>query len=431
MVAMLFLYYKIFKTIRSRAKKNIAGSTKSVRNHSTTRYNPMNTIKHGSYNNNNNNNKLANSGAIDKKNLLTTAKIETENDQTIVRTTTAPTTPLISHKDSTNLKNTKEDDATISNVQSNVQSSSSPSPLPTPPTLKASSSSMMLPQIQESKLQKNLDELEAKIIIREKVRVNFLSSNIFQMKNQLQKEIEKEKEKENEEEEDDEEEGEDDDEEKEDRKKEDEDDEQNNNNNNKTEDKNEKRNLSGNNNNNETRTVRTASMTSQMVSNNVEFVNKNNKNNNNNKNNLNSIKKEKKAKKIKKKNSLEDPAKNEAFKLINRGINILRLQSNALSSASNSKERKVTKTLAIVLCVFLVCWTPFFTINNIILASCKVLKKSCNIIEPEYISFLSWLGYLNSLLNPVIYTIFNIEFRKAFANILSDVYFCKKKRPRS
>lgn len=36
--------------------------------------------------------------------------------------------------------------------------------------------------------------------------------------------------------------------------------------------------------------------------------------------------------------------------------NILRLQSSAISAVSSNKERKVTKTLAIVLIVFLVCW---------------------------------------------------------------------------
>ena len=29
----------------------------------------------------------------------------------------------------------------------------------------------------------------------------------------------------------------------------------------------------------------------------------------------------------------------------------------------------------------------------------------------------TWLGYVNSILNPIIYTIFNLEFRKAFKKI--------------
>jgi hypothetical protein len=38
------------------------------------------------------------------------------------------------------------------------------------------------------------------------------------------------------------------------------------------------------------------------------------------------------------------------------GVGVLRAQSSAISVASSNKERKVTKTLAIVLIVFLVCW---------------------------------------------------------------------------
>lgn len=50
---------------------------------------------------------------------------------------------------------------------------------------------------------------------------------------------------------------------------------------------------------------------------------------------------------------------------------------------------------------------------------------NCGFITEHLISFLTWLGYLNSFLNPIIYTIFNIEFRKAFAKILSDYCFIK------
>jgi len=43
-------------------------------------------------------------------------------------------------------------------------------------------------------------------------------------------------------------------------------------------------------------------------------------------------------------------------------------------------------------------------------------------LEPPMSAFLvtTWLGYINSALNPLIYTIFNREFRKAFKKIVKD-----------
>lgn len=66
--------------------------------------------------------------------------------------------------------------------------------------------------------------------------------------------------------------------------------------------------------------------------------------------------------------------------------------------------------------VFLICWVPFFT-ANILDAICAKLDADC---RPGVTVFIltTWLGYMNSFVNPVIYTIFNPEFRKAFKKIM-------------
>lgn len=61
--------------------------------------------------------------------------------------------------------------------------------------------------------------------------------------------------------------------------------------------------------------------------------------------------------------------------------------------------------------VFIICWLPFF-ITHILNMHCD-----CN-IPPAMYSAFTWLGYVNSAVNPIIYTTFNIEFRKAFMKIL-------------
>ncbi|XP_011209676.4 5-hydroxytryptamine receptor 2A [Bactrocera dorsalis] len=76
------------------------------------------------------------------------------------------------------------------------------------------------------------------------------------------------------------------------------------------------------------------------------------------------------------------------------------------------RERKAAKTLAIITGAFVICWLPFF-----VMALLLPLCETCEINDGLASVFL-WLGYFNSTLNPVIYTIFSPEFRQAFKRIL-------------
>ncbi|XP_051849430.1 trace amine-associated receptor 4-like [Antechinus flavipes] len=88
----------------------------------------------------------------------------------------------------------------------------------------------------------------------------------------------------------------------------------------------------------------------------------------------------------------------------------------AKMKASSKKENKATKTLSIVMGVFVLCWLPFFVLT--------ITDPFINFTTPEdlYNAFL-WLGYFNSTFNPIIYGMFYPWFRKAFKMIVTGMIF--------
>lgn len=68
--------------------------------------------------------------------------------------------------------------------------------------------------------------------------------------------------------------------------------------------------------------------------------------------------------------------------------------------------------------VFILCWLPFF-VTNILMGVCP---DSC-ISDPELVlSIVTWLGWLNSGMNPVIYACWSRDFRRAFKKILCSLF---------
>lgn len=74
------------------------------------------------------------------------------------------------------------------------------------------------------------------------------------------------------------------------------------------------------------------------------------------------------------------------------------------------REARVQRVLTIITSAFLFCWMPFFL---------SVLFSTIFHFDWPFLnSIFLWLGYFNSSLNPILYNIFNPEFRAAFKRIL-------------
>ncbi|KAL7854001.1 hypothetical protein AOLI_G00208450 [Acnodon oligacanthus] len=83
-----------------------------------------------------------------------------------------------------------------------------------------------------------------------------------------------------------------------------------------------------------------------------------------------------------------------------------------------ARERKTVKTLGIIMGTFILCWLPFF-IKALVMPFCP----SCQM--PVWLTdVINWLGYSNSLLNPIIYAYFNKDFQSAFKKIIK-CHFCR------
>ncbi|XP_016103439.1 5-hydroxytryptamine receptor 1E-like [Sinocyclocheilus grahami] len=75
-----------------------------------------------------------------------------------------------------------------------------------------------------------------------------------------------------------------------------------------------------------------------------------------------------------------------------------------------SRERKAARILGLILGAFILCWLPFFL---------KELLVGLNVPNPspQVSDALTWLGYTNSLINPLLYTSFNEDFKQAFKRL--------------
>ncbi|XP_072550920.1 trace amine-associated receptor 1-like [Salminus brasiliensis] len=91
-------------------------------------------------------------------------------------------------------------------------------------------------------------------------------------------------------------------------------------------------------------------------------------------------------------------------------------KKSKMTTSISKSERKATKTLTIVMGVFLLFYAPLFFYSILI-------PISGYTGSPQLFDVLSWIGYSNSACNPIIYAFFYRWFRQALRNVLFGKIF--------
>merc|ERR1719278_573854 len=102
-------------------------------------------------------------------------------------------------------------------------------------------------------------------------------------------------------------------------------------------------------------------------------------------------------------------------------------RSTSTIEAAEKKEKRVLIQMSVLVVAFLLFWLPFW-VYLMTMHICLVVydEEYCWINVVEKFGTVSsiifhYLGYMNSLVNPFLYTAFNREFRSAFW----EIFTCK------
>nr|XP_009295353.1 5-hydroxytryptamine receptor 6 [Danio rerio] len=81
-----------------------------------------------------------------------------------------------------------------------------------------------------------------------------------------------------------------------------------------------------------------------------------------------------------------------------------------LAHRQRKRALKASLTLGVLLGLFFSAWLPFFITN--------MAQAVCECVPPSFFDAITWLGYCNSTMNPIIYPMFMRDFKRALARLL-------------
>ncbi|XP_009994062.1 PREDICTED: 5-hydroxytryptamine receptor 6 [Chaetura pelagica] len=97
------------------------------------------------------------------------------------------------------------------------------------------------------------------------------------------------------------------------------------------------------------------------------------------------------------------------------------IEGRRFTNKHSKKALKARLTLGILLGMFFVAWLPFFVTN--------VTQAVCGCVPAGFFDVLTWLGYCNSTMNPIIYPLFMRDFKRAMGKYLPCCWRVGEPRP--
>ncbi|XP_069815751.1 histamine H3 receptor-like [Dendropsophus ebraccatus] len=98
-------------------------------------------------------------------------------------------------------------------------------------------------------------------------------------------------------------------------------------------------------------------------------------------------------------------------------LSIISSSERSIQAMKLSRDKKVAQSLTVLVCVFGICWAPY-TLVQTIRAACH---DSC--VDSYWNQLTSWMLWLNSSVNPIIYPLCHKSFRDALVKMSQKLKF--------